>query len=181
MDPAGVPEVVGVSGNGERGEIGLWLVAVMAIIVAVVWAVPMVFLQHEEADRAADLVGASAAQAPGDGAGAATAPLDPVGASNDVGAQADLSNALVVAQTYFAENGSFDGFTPQVASGLEPSITFTTGPASPGAVSIRGVTSTTAVMVTATARGPLCAAVDAGAVSRGRVDAQSPAQCTGDW
>jgi hypothetical protein len=173
--------VVGVSGSGERGEISLGLVAVMAIIVGAVWAVPMVFLQHEEADRAADLIGGSAAHAPAGGAGAATAPADPVGASNDVRAQADLANAVVVAQTYFAENGSLGGFTPQVASGLEPSITFTAGAASSGAVSIRGVTATSVVLVTTTARGPLCAAVDSGAVSRGRVDAQSPAQCAGGW
>ena len=141
----------------------------------------MVFLQHEEADQAADLVGASAAQAPGDGAGSATAPADPVGASNDVGAQADLSNALVIAQTYFAENGSFDGFTPQVASGLEPSITFTTGPAvarrreHPGRDLDVGRDGDRDRSRAAVRRGGLRRRL---ARARGR---ESPAQCTGDW
>ena len=165
--------------NDERGDLSLWLIVVMAIVVALVWAVPMVFLGHEEAKQAAGLVGASGTH-PSEGRTDA-APADPIGRSNDVSAQADLTNAVQVAQMYFAENGSFSGFTPQAAGAIEPTITFTTGPAASGTVSIRGVTPTTVVLVTATARGPLCAAAESSTVSMGRTDARSPAQCAGGW
>jgi hypothetical protein len=167
--------------NSERGDLSLWLIAVMAIVVGLVWAVPMVFLGHEEASRTADLVGATGSHPASGPRQTGAAPVDPIGKTNDVGAQADLNNAVQVAQMYFAENGSYTGFTPQAAAGIEPTITFTAGPAASGTVSIRGVTATSVVLVTATARGPLCAAAESSAVSFGRTDAQSPAQCTGGW
>ncbi len=165
--------------NAERGDIGLPLVIVMAVVAAMAWIVPTVFLGHEEADNAAAIVGTSDHRGSAGASGAA--PEAPVDRANDVQGQATLTEGIRVAQMYFAEQGGYEGFTPQAASALEPAVTFTGGPAAPGTVSIRGVTATTVVLVTATGRGVLCAAAESSNVTFGRSDAQAPAQCTGGW
>ncbi len=166
--------------DDERGELGLRAVLVMAVVAALAWTIPMVFFGQKETEQAAILTGA------GDQSGAGTsggqAPVDPIGKANDVQAQANLQSAMTAAQVYFAENGTYDGFGAQVAGQYDPAITYTSGAASPGVVSVRGVTPTTVVMVTATKDGGyLCAAEQGDVVSYGRADAPSPAQCSGGW
>jgi hypothetical protein len=165
--------------NGEHGEIGLPLVIVMAFVAALAWIVPSVLLGNEEANNAATLIGVSDHQDSTKASSAA--PEAPIDKANDVQGQALLTEGVRVAQMYFAEHGGYDGFTPQAASGYEPAVTFTSGPATTNAVSIRGVTPTTVVLVTATGRGTLCAAAESSTVTFGRSDAQAPAQCTGGW
>lgn len=170
-----------MSGHHERGEIGLWVVVAMAVVAALAWAVPMVFFGHEAVDNAATLTGAQDSQDSGAGSSGA-APVDPIGKANDIQAQALLNTAISSTQVYFAENGSYQGFDATVAAQYDPSTTYTSGPASVGAVSIRGVTPTTVVMVTATKGGDsLCVAAQADVVTFGRADAQAPAQCSGGW
>jgi len=171
-----------VPGDHERGELGLRVVIVMAFVAAVAWTVPMVFFGRQATDNAAVLTGASDSQDPESGTFAGQAPVDPIGKANDISAQATLNIALGSTQVYFAENGTYQGFDAQVAGQYDPSVTYTSGPAAPGVVSVRGVTATTVVMVTATEGGSyLCAAAQADVVTFGRADAQSPAQCSGGW
>ena len=115
------------------------------------------------------------AEQPGESAGAG------VSQAEDLRADALLVGAIGVAHSYFASNGSFEGFTPQVASQLEPSYTWTADPtASPAAVSIRGATATSVVLVTQGGSGrPLCLATEGGEIWRGTTDARSAADCTG--
>jgi hypothetical protein len=164
--------------DDDRGEVGLRAVLAMAVVAALAWTIPMVFFGRQETEQAAILTGA------GDGSGAGTsgqAPVDPIGKASDVQAQADLQGAISAAQVYYAENGSYAGFGVQAAGQYDPAITYTSGAASPGVVSVRGVTPTTVVLVTATKHAYLCAGAQADVVSYGRADAQSPAQCSGGW
>lgn len=169
-----------MSGKLERGEVGLRIVIAMALVAAIAWTVPMIFFGRQATRYAEDLTGAS--EDPGGGTSGGQAPVDPIGQANDVQAQANLNNAIRSTQVYFAENGSYQGFDAQVAGQYDPSVTYTAGPAAPGVVSVRGVTPTTVVMVTATEGGGyLCAAAQADVVTFGRADALSPAQCSGGW
>ncbi len=171
-----------MSGERERGELGLRVVIVMAVVAAVAWTVPMVFLGRQATDNAAVLTGASESQDPVTGTSGGQAPVDPIGRANDIQAQALLNTAIRSTQIYFAENGTYQGFDATVAGQYDPSTIYTSGPAAPGAVSVRGVTPTTVVMVTATKDGAfLCAAAQADVVTFGRGDAQAPAQCSGGW
>jgi hypothetical protein len=165
---------------GERGEISLRLIVVAAAVAAVVWTVPFVFLGREHTENVADLTGGSTAS-PTTSAGTPQPPADPGGRANDVQAQATLNNAITVARVHFAETGSFTGFDAAVASSYDPSVRYSTGPAAPGVVSIRGVTPTTVVFVTTAAGGYLCAAANGDAITFGRVDALAAAQCSGGW
>jgi hypothetical protein len=167
--------------DGERGEIGLRVVLVMAVVAALAWTIPMVFFGRQETEQAAILTGAADQPDAGAAGASGEAPADPIGKANDVQAQANLQGAMGAAQVYYAENGSYEGFSAQVAGQYDPAIAYTSGAASPGVVSIRGVTPTTVVMVTATSKGFLCAGGTADVVSYGRADAQSPAQCSGGW
>jgi hypothetical protein len=162
---------------GERGELGLRIVIAMALLTALAWTIPMVFLGREQAEHAATITAAS------DEVGASgVAPMDPIGRANDARAQATLNSAIRVAQVYYAENGTYDGFGPQAATAYDPTLKVTSGPAAPGVVSMRGLTATTVVLVTATEDGGyLCAAADAEVVSFGRSDAPAPSQCGGGW
>ena len=140
--------------------------------------VPTVFCGRRRED-ASDLTGGSDLTDGATGPGSGGAPRDPR-KGEDAQAQASLNNAIRVAQVYFAENGSFAGFGPQVATQNDPSVTFTIGPAAPGGVGLRGLSRETVVFVTGTEPGYLCARpgrIDAS----GRTDAQSPAECTGGW
>lgn len=169
-------------GDQERGELGLRVVIVMAFVAAVAWTVPMVFFGRQATEHTAVLTGASDSQDPGSGTTGGQAPVDPIGKANDISAQAMLNTAIRSTQVYFAENGTYQGFDATAAGQYDPSTIYTSGPAAPGAVSVRGVTPTTVVMVTATVDGAfLCAAAQADAITFGRADAQSPAQCSGGW
>lgn len=168
-------------GHRERGEVSLRLIVGAALVAGLIWTVPTVFFGREATKYASDLTGGSDLTDGVTGPGSGGAPRDPIGRANDAQAQASLNNAIRVAQVYYAENGSFAGFGPQVAAQYDPNVTFTIGPAAPGVVSLRGLSPETVVFVTGTERGYLCAAAQGEIVAFGRGDAQSPAQCTGGW
>lgn len=99
--------------------------------------------------------------------------------AEDLRADALLVGAAGVAQSYFAANGSFEGFTPQEAARLDPSFVWNADPAaSPGVVSIRGVTATSLALVTVGAGRPLCLATEEGRIWKGTTDARSAGDCT---
>jgi hypothetical protein len=155
------------------------VIVLAAAVAGLVWTVPFVFLGREHVDNVTNLTGGSTASPT---AGASLAPTDPGGRANDVQAQAALNSAITVARLHHAETGSYTGFDAQVAAGYDPSVAYTSGPASPGVVSIRGVTPTTVVLATATTSGTyLCIAASGDAVSYGRVDALAASQCSGGW
>ena len=163
--------------RAEHGYVGTRYLVGLGLVSLLVWIVPIMFLSKKQAElvTAVAPVGATSA------AQAGAAPADPVGKARDVQAQSLMNSAIQVAQVWYASNGSFAGFGPEQASQDEPSITFTTGPAASGAVSMR-VTPDSVVMVTLSGTGgPLCAAATGNVVSYGRVDAPAAAQCTGGW
>jgi hypothetical protein len=162
----------------ERGEISLRLIVAVAVVAALVWTVPFVFLGRQHTENVVDLTGGGAASPT---AAAPEAPSDPGGRADDVRAQAMLNSAITVARVHFAEAGSYSEFSAEIASSFDPSVAYTTGPAAPGVVSIRGVTPTTVVFVTTTANGALCAAANGGTITFGRVDALAASQCSGGW
>lgn len=167
----------------ERGEVQMRLVVAAGVVAALVWIVPMVLFGHEQAGHVADLTGASTStSATGAASSGNGAPVDPIGRAADTQAQATLNTAIRVAQAFYAENGSYTAFGPQVAARYEPTVSFSSGPAGPGVVSVRGLTPSTVVFVTATESGAyLCAAADDEIVAFGRADAQTPSQCSGGW
>ncbi len=190
--------------HAERGYVGMRVLAGLGLLVALVWVIPVMFLSRSQAERAAELRGgvptaptgvtagvpvepvepAEPVEATGGVAGGtgASGPAGPIGAANDVQAQATLNDAIRIAQLYAAENGSFDGFTPEVAAGFDPSIAYTPGVPVPGVVAIV-VTPTTIVLVTVVdgGGGYLCIAADGEVLTTGRVNATSPEQCQGGW
>jgi hypothetical protein len=179
-----------MTGDPERGELAMRLVIAMALVAGLAWSIPMVFFGRQQTEYAGALTGASDDPTPGgegstDVAGAPAGqrtPVDPIGRANDTMAQATLNNAIRSAQVFYAERGSFDGFGPEVAAQYDPSVTYTSGAAAPGVVSIRGLSPSTVVFVTASEDGAmLCAAANGDAVSFGRTDAQTSLQCTGGW
>lgn len=99
----------------------------------------------------------------------------------DQRAETDLRNALVAALTYYTDGATFVGLTPKVAARIEPSLTYhTSTSAIPGEISIRDVSATTVLLVTAAQDGSVwCIANDAssGTTTYGVVDAQTAAEC----
>jgi hypothetical protein len=168
------------SEHRQRGEVSIRLIVGVAIVAGLIWTVPTVFFGREATQYASDLTGGSDL-GPTGGATGAGAPQGPIARANDAQAQASLNSAIRVAQVFHAENGTFTGFGPQVAAQYDPNVRFTMGPAGPGVVSLRGLSPTTVVFVTATESGYLCAAAQGEIVAFGRSDAQSPSQCTGGW
>lgn len=145
--------------RSERGSVGVLTIAVIVVfaLLAIVFPVWMLVrgTQRSAEDAAA-----------------------PVEQARDVQADALLLGAAGVAQAYLAEHGSFEGFTPQTAAQLDPFFGWNASPvASTGAVSIRGVTPSSLVLVTAGAGRPLCLAVEPGGTRRGSTDARSAADC----
>jgi hypothetical protein len=143
----------------ELGEVGTFGWVVILLVVGALVAVPYVFMTRQEANDAQTAVAAG-------------------GRANDVAAQADLVNATTVAQAWFATNGTLQGFSPTEAAAQEPSIVWDAAAAQPGHVSVRGADATSVVLVTLGAGGPLCVGIIDGAVTRGRADAATAAQCT---
>jgi hypothetical protein len=172
------------------------LVIVMALVAGLAWAVPIAFFGRQQTAYVGSLAGGQRPDAPvtaqpvtGGGSvdvlapSETTGPADPIGQAEDALAQANLNEAIRIAEVYAAENASYAGLDATVAASFAPSITFTSGaPAAPEVVSIRGVSATTVVFVTASTPGALlCAAAAEHVVSFGRVDAQTPLQCSGGW
>ena len=120
-----------------------------------------------------------------DGSQLSSQPIGLVGLDSSSGALArsDLRNALVAAKTHYTDGASYVGFTPDVANGIEPSLTYNaSSTAVDGEVSIRDVTATTVLLVTATNDGSVwCIADDTSTstTSYGTVDAQTAAECVG--
>jgi hypothetical protein len=168
------------SGHRERGEVSIRLIVGAALVAGLIWTVPTVLFGREATKYASDLTGGSDHE-PTDGDGGAGAPQGPIDRANDAQAQASLNSAIRVAQVFYAENGTFAGFGPEVAAQYDPTVRFTIGPAAPGVVSLRGLSPTTVVFVTGTENGYLCAAAQGEIVAFGRSDARSPSQCTGGW
>jgi hypothetical protein len=151
-----------MSARTERGATSfIWLMAV-ALVAGIVVIVPFVFAGRKEAKHGQDALGQ-------------------VDRAKHVSAQATLETAIRAARGYFVENGTYQGFGPSAASIWDPAVRYTTGPAAPGVVSIRGVTPTSLVMVTSTGTAYLCIAQNGGVVTYGRADARTAAACTGGW
>ena len=96
--------------------------------------------------------------------------------------QSDLRNAYVAAKTHLAKTDTYEGFTPEVAASIEPSLTYNTDPAAiTGEISIRDVASDHIVLVGLSASGTaLCIAEQPdGSTTYGAVDAQTAADCVG--
>jgi hypothetical protein len=148
--------------RAERGEMSLGPVVAVVLLVGILATLP-IFLMVDRQERALD------------------AGLEAASSAKDLSAQNVLRDAMTGAQVYFAERGSYVGFTAEVAAQYEPSSDFTTGAAAPGRVSIRGISDTTIVMVTKSGSGALCVAATYDVVSYGRVDATSASSCSGGW
>ncbi len=108
--------------------------------------------------------------------------LDPVAQSHEVEAQSTLNDAVRVAQVFYAENGSFQAFGPDVAVEYDPAIVYSQGSPIPNMV-VMTVTPTSVVLVTMVdgSGAYLCAALEQDAVSFGRANATIPSQCQGGW
>jgi hypothetical protein len=195
--------------RSERGYIEMRLLVVLALVAALIWVLPLVLLGGGRTEPAAATapIGATAlppqvtvpdvaappatgpaASGPAVTGPAATGPggvLEPVEQAYDLEAQSTLNEAVRVAQVYFAEHGSFQGFGPEVAVEYDPSIVYSHGSPIANMVSMT-VTPTTVVLVTIVdgldgAGGYLCAAIDQDVVTTGRANATMPAQCQGGW
>ena len=120
-----------------------------------------------------------------DGSQLSSQPIGLVGLGSSSGALAkrDLRNALVAALTHYTDGATYEGFTPAVAESIEPSLTYnTSSTAISGEVSIRDVSASTVLLVTAAHDGSVwCIADDqtSGTTTYGTVDAQTTAECVG--
>ncbi len=147
--------------RGEAGELSMIGWVVILVVVGAFAAVPYVFLSRKEVDSA-------------------QTGIDAIGRTNDVSAELSLKNALVGAQTWYAEQGTLLGYGVAQAAQFDPQARFdAAGLATTGSVSVRGLGPATVVFVTKGGTGPLCAALNAGSVTYGKVDAASAAQCAG--
>ncbi len=130
-------------------------------------------------------VTARVVQLAADGSQLSTQPLFAVllTTGSAAGAQMNLRNALTAAKTHYTDRASYVGFTPAVAESIEPSLTYnTSSTAISDEVSIRDVSASTVLLVTAAHDGSLwCIADDqaSGTTTYGTVDAQTTAECVG--
>ena len=178
--------------RSERGYAGYRLMAGMGLVAVAVWLVPTVLMRADTPDgpgttgAPAPAIGSTGAVPDVPGAtgatGSAGLPSGPIGMSEDLVAQALLNDAIRVAQVYYAENGSFEGFGPDVAKTYDPNIAFTAGGPGLSLVSMRGLSPTTVVLVMLVdGGGYLCAAASGDVVTTGRAAAQTPLECQGGW
>jgi hypothetical protein len=147
--------------RSERGELSLTGWAGVFVVVAIlVWVPYMMLTRHRPPPVDQNIAAIDRAE--------------------DTSAEVTLTDAVEVAQTWYASNGTLQGFTPAVATAQEPDTHWDASPtAESGAISIHGADATSVVLVTKGA-GPLCIAVNAtGTVTYGHVDASSAAECTG--
>jgi hypothetical protein len=150
-----------MSVHGERGELSLVGWGVVLVVVGVLVAIPYTLLGRHEADTAEQGIQA-------------------IGKANDVSAEASLTNAMQGAKVWLAEQGSLVGYGVTQATDFDPQTKYdASATAEAGVVSIRGASPSSVVLVTKGGTGALCAALTDGAVTYGRVDAGSAAQCTG--
>jgi hypothetical protein len=159
--------------RSEHGYVEMRLLVVLALVAALAWVLPLVLLGGR--DRGAE---PAAPTGPG-------GVLQPAEQAYDLQAQSTLNDAVRVAQVYYAENGSFQGFGPDVAVEYDPSVVYSQGSPIANMVSMT-VSPTTVVLVTIAdgldgAGGYLCAAVDKDVVTFGRANATMPSQCQGGW
>lgn len=147
--------------RGERGGLSLGLV-VGGLVAGALLAIPLVLMSRTQAERGEEAIGQ-------------------LGMARDAAARVELDTAMRAAQAYYAENGTFEGYGPEVAASYDPSIRYNSSPAAvEGEVSIRGVTATSLVLVTRSPSGtPLCAAAISEAVTYAQVDAVTPFECLG--
>ena len=148
--------------RGNLGATSSWLLMIVALVAGALVVVPFALAGHQEANH--DRVAIAEWEK-----------------ARDLGAQARLQTAVRGASAYFAENATFAGFDPERASTFDPSIRYTIGAPTANAVSIRGITPTSVVLVTSTGTAYLCAAVIDGLVSFGRANAATAGACTGGW
>jgi len=176
--------------GSQRGFVSVRGLVLFGLVVAAVWVVPLLLLQGTRPERATGptTVGATSIAEPAGATGATGAtssgdPVsDPIHEANDVRAQAMLNEAMRVAQVFYAEHGSFDGFGPDAAAGYDSSIVYAQGPPVPDTVAV-SVSPTTVVLVTVVEPGGgyLCAAAVGDNVTFGRTNPTMPAECQGGW
>lgn len=96
-------------------------------------------------------------------------------------AQADLllRQAIVAVELHFAEHGSYEGLTPEVASGLDPATTYNASPvAVVREVSVRAATPLSVLLVTRSGDDrPFCAVASLGGARFGEADPTTAAGC----
>jgi hypothetical protein len=146
----------------DIGATSSWLLMIVALVAAALVVVPFARSGREEANHDREAIAQWEK-------------------ARDLRAQARLQTAVRGASAYLAENATLTGFDPEQASLFDPSNRYTSGAPTASVVSIRGVTPTSAVLVTSTGSAYLCAAVTGGVVSFGRVNAATSGACTGGW
>jgi hypothetical protein len=169
--------------GSERGFVSVRSLVLLGLVVAAVWVVPLVLLQATKTEPAAGPTAVGATAIGETGATPAGDPVsDPIREANDVQAQAMLNEAIRVAQVYYAEHGSFEGFGPDAAAAYDPSIVYARGAPAPDMVAM-SVSPTTVVLVTVVEpnAGYLCVAAMGDIVTFGRTNATMPAECQGGW
>lgn len=105
--------------------------------------------------------------------------LEAVESARDVAAQMLLQQAAVTATTYYAAQSNYEGFNAISAASYEPAVQWANaGKASINVVSIRGVDSTSLVLVTTDPAGNFyCLGLTESTTTTGSVDAQTAAEC----
>lgn len=108
--------------------------------------------------------------------------------SEDRAAQARLRSAVAAVKIQFTDNGSYAGVTPASLTAIEPSLVYNASvPAGLSQISVRDVSSTHVLMVTASASGQfVCVADDVttSGLSYGKTGADTyvlVSDCTGGW
>lgn len=114
--------------------------------------------------------------------------LDLADTASGIGGHLQLQQASAAASLYFGTNGTYVGFNAAAGESTEPAIQWMDGgTATNGAVSIRGATPTSVVLVTSdagvTVNGSTisCLGLNSGIESKGSQDAQNAAGCSGGW
>jgi type IV pilus assembly protein PilA len=100
-------------------------------------------------------------------------------------AQSNLRNAMTAAKAFYTDGETYVGFTPVVAAGVEPSLTWNAAAASTqNTVSIRDLSATTVTLSSLSASGTIyCMADIAGQTGEGTGEHLTAAACAGsaDW
>jgi hypothetical protein len=152
-----------------------WIIAGAIVVAAAIVAVAIVTRGGKDVESPAPALGQEAV-------------LGSLTEAQDRAAQSNLRNALAAAKTFFTDGETYDGWKPETAEPIEPSLLwFENGPAIPGAVTINLATGYRVVMSTLSNSGQVfCIADDAvgpGTVF-GRRDgfgAHDASDCSGGW
>jgi hypothetical protein len=147
--------------RSERGELSLtgWF-GVFVVVAILVWVPYSIMTRHRPPPVDQNLLAIDKAK--------------------DTSAEVTLTDAVEVAQTWYATTGSLQGFTVATATAQEPNTHWSgSTTAQSGIVSIRGADADSVALVTRGAT-PLCIAVSSsGRVTYGHVNAMNAADCTG--